>query len=149
MTKPRFLLMSLVVLLVACLAPPAQAQTPVRVEYYHLDALGSVRMITGEQGQVIREIDYAPFGEEVPRPTTAQVNTRLFTGHPRDRETGLDYFGARYYRASVGQFTTVDPAMTLEENLVDPQRWNRYAYARCNPLRWQDPDGRRIVATRH
>jgi hypothetical protein len=32
--------------------------------------------------------------------------------------------------------------MTLDENLADPQRWNRYAYARTNPLRWVDPDGR-------
>jgi hypothetical protein len=28
--------------------------------------------------------------------------------------------------------------------LVDPQQWNRYAYARNNPLRYVDPDGRAI-----
>lgn len=33
---------------------------------------------------------------------------------------------------------------TWQENLVDPQRWNRYAYVRNNPLRYKDPDGRII-----
>jgi RHS repeat-associated protein len=57
----------------------------------------------------------------------------------------LDYFGARYYRANLGHFTTVDPELNVKDALVDPQRWNRYAYARSNPLRFLDPDGRRDV----
>jgi hypothetical protein len=36
---------------------------------------------------------------------------------------------------------------TWQENLVDPQRWNRYAYVRNNPLRYVDPDGRDIRVT--
>ena len=48
-----------------------------------------------------------------------------FTGKERDAETGLDYFGARYYGSKIGRFTTVDPVYTWQENLVDPQRWNR------------------------
>ena len=55
------------------------------------------------------------------------------------------YFGARYYGSKIGRFTTVDPVYTWRENLVDPQRWNRYAYARNNPLRYVDPDGRVLV----
>jgi RHS repeat-associated protein len=55
------------------------------------------------------------------------------------------YFGARYYGSKIGRFTTTDPVYTIEENLLDPQRWNRYAYARNNPLRYVDPDGRTIV----
>jgi RHS repeat-associated protein len=54
------------------------------------------------------------------------------------------YFGARYYQAKLARFTTVDPVYTWRENLVDPQRWNRYAYARNNPLKYTDPDGRAI-----
>lgn len=71
--------------------------------------------------------------------------TREFTGKERDAETGYDYFGARYYGAKAARFTTIDPAYTSQENLVDPQRWNRYAYVRNNPLRYVDPDGRRDV----
>ena len=54
------------------------------------------------------------------------------------------YFGARYYRAEIGRFTTIDPVYTWKENLADPQRWNRYGYVRNNPLRFVDPDGRCI-----
>jgi RHS repeat-associated protein len=68
----------------------------------------------------------------------------LFTGKERDAETGLDYFGARYYRADLGRFTTVDPELNIPAALVDPQRWNRYAYVRNNPLRYVDPDGKDI-----
>ena len=53
-----------------------------------------------------------------------------------------DYFGARYYGTKIGRFTTVDPAYVLQENLVDPQRWNKYAYSRNNPLTFVEPDGR-------
>ena len=52
------------------------------------------------------------------------------------------YFGARYLRADLGRFTTIDPVYTWTENLVDPQRWNRYSYVRNNPLKYTDPDGR-------
>ena len=54
------------------------------------------------------------------------------------------YFGARYYRADIGRFTTVDPELRIQEALVDPQRWNRYAYVRNNPLKYVDPHGRWI-----
>ena len=55
------------------------------------------------------------------------------------------YFGARYYGSKIGRFTTVDPVYTWRENVVDPQRWNRYAYGRNNPLRFVDPDGRDAI----
>ena len=74
------------------------------------------------------------------------MSTRSGQAQPKtwDAETGLDYFGARYYSAPTGRFTTVDPVYTWRENLLDPQRWNRYAYGRNNPLRYKDPDGRLI-----
>ncbi len=127
------------VALSVCAPTSALAQT---VEYYHLDALGSVRAVTNQAGAVIERHDYLPFGEEVNPPGTS--NTRKFTGKERDAETGLDYFGARYYSSRTARFTTIDPVYTWRENLADPQRWNRYAYARNNPLRYVDPDGRWI-----
>ena len=85
--------------LVALLWPAGvAAQGGERVEYYHLDALGSVRVVTDASGQVVRRHDFGPFGEEV-APMYPNPERKLFTGQERDAETALDYFGARYYRA--------------------------------------------------
>jgi RHS repeat-associated protein len=116
---------------------PAAAQG---VEYYHLDAMGNVRAVTNQSQQVIERHDYLPFGEEW-NPAGGPQPLR-FTGKERDAETGLDYFGARYYGSRIGRFTTVDPALEQQRALADSQRWNRYAYANNNPFRYVDPDGR-------
>jgi RHS repeat-associated protein len=126
----------------------AQGTAPQVVEYYHLDALGSVRAVSNASGQLVERHDYLPFGEECTTGNCAAplraAQPRQFTGKERDAETGLDYFGARYYGSRIARFTTVDPVYTWTENFVDPQRWNRHAYSRNNPLRFTDPDGRII-----
>jgi RHS repeat-associated protein len=53
-----------------------------------------------------------------------------FTSKERDAETGLDYFGARYYSGAQGRFTSVDPGLFT---IADPQSWNRYSYVQNNP----------------
>jgi RHS repeat-associated protein len=134
--RVRACFLSAVVLLAAAVTP-AVGQT---VEYYHLDALGSVRAVTDQSGTVIRQHNYFPFGEG--DGTTAGTAAQRFTGKERDAETGLDYFGARYYASRTGRFTTVDPVMPIEDALLDPQRWNRYSYVMNRPLVLTDPDGR-------
>jgi RHS repeat-associated protein len=64
------------------------------------------------------------------------------TGKERDSESGLDYFGARYYGSALGRFTSVDRIMINDERLTDP---HLYAYARNNPLKFIDPNGDDIV----
>jgi RHS repeat-associated protein len=128
----------LTVLMVLGLAGTAAAQTAEVVEYYHLDALGSVRAVTNQSGTVVRTHDYRPFGEGE-NPAAGSEPTR-FTGKERDAESGLDYFGARYYASRSARFTTADPAH-VGGNIFDPQSWNAYAYARNNPLRYTDPSG--------
>ena len=65
-----------------------------------------------------------------------------FTGKERDSETGLDYFGARYYGSTMGRLLSPDPdnasAFLYPD---DPQSWNGYAYARNNPLTYTDLTG--------
>ncbi len=118
------------------------------VEYYHLDAIGNVRAVTNAAGQVIERHDYLPFGEEcttgpcASSPALAAGQPRKFTSKERDPETGLDYFGARYYGSKIGRFTTTDPYLDQRAALFNPQLWNRYAYGLNNPLRFVDPDGR-------
>jgi RHS repeat-associated protein len=117
------------------LAPAlAWAQSADEVVYYHTDAIGSVRMITDATGAVIDRYDYLPFGERGAPPAQPTPDMRQFAGKERDAETGLDYFGARYHRAQSGRFISVDPVMNIEAALMDPQRWNRYAYAVNRPF---------------
>ena len=67
------------------------------------------------------------------------------TGKERDSETGLDYFGARYFSGAQGRFTSPDWAATPEAvpyaTLADPQTLNLYGYVRNNPLKSTDPTG--------
>ena len=127
---------------------PASAGT----EYVIDDHLGSTRLVVPEVGS-LRRRDYLPFGEDL----TAGKNGRSseyalngsdgstldrvrFTGKERDAETGLDYFGARYFAGAQGRFTSPDVPL-LDQHPSDPQSWNLYAYARNNPLRFIDPTG--------
>jgi RHS repeat-associated protein len=132
--------LSLATLFVLATASRVWAQAPVIVEYYHTDPLGSVRAVTTADGSVDRRHDFFPFGVEHNAPSAEQK--RWYTGKERDAETGLDYFGARYYASQSGRFTTVDPVVPIEDALLDPQRWNRYSYVMNRPLALTDPDGR-------
>ena len=112
-----------------------QAQTT--VQYYHTDAIGSVRLITNQAGAVVAYHDYVPFGTE--SPLAAVSDPRLFAGQERDVETGFDYLGARYFSPAIGRFTRPDDPGYADPG--NPQSWNLYTYAFNNPLRYVDPDG--------
>ena len=58
-----------------------------------------------------------------------------FTGKEVDEETGLYYFGARYYDPRISLWYGVDP---LANKFAD---WNPYNYTLNNPIRLVDPDG--------
>jgi RHS repeat-associated protein len=120
------------------------------------DHLGSTRLVTDGNGVVKKCFDYLPYGEEIPNgyagrtascfgpmatyPASPDILGQKFTGKERDAETGLDYFGARYFSGAQGRFTTADPLMA-SARASNPQTWNRYAYTLNNPLRFVDPDG--------
>jgi RHS repeat-associated protein len=107
------------------------------VVYYHTDAIGSVRMTTAQNAQVVARYDYLPFGEQW---NPAGSDPRMFTGAERDTTTGFDYLGERYYSNLFGgRFTTPDSSAFLDP--TNPQSLNLYAYAYNNPLRWVDPTG--------
>ena len=88
-------------------------------DYYHSDYLGSTRLITDESGQAIKDVQYNPFGI-----TNEEEEKYLFTGKEKDN-SGLSYFGARYYDPQIGRFITRD-SYTGDINI--PQSLNRYIY---------------------
>jgi RHS repeat-associated protein len=111
------------------------------IHYYFADHLGSSRVVTSAAGAILDDSDFYPFGGE--RVITASTdNPYLFTGKERDPESGLDFFGARYYWNGYGRMESPDPGQKSGfENLEDPQGWNGYAYARNNPVNFGDPSG--------
>ena len=111
------------------------------VTYYHTDGLGSPVAGTDEAGALLWKEDYKPYGERIRKQVESDTNTRWFTGHPEDKETGFIYAGARHYDPVVGRFLAVDSVGFTEDN---PQMFNRYAYANNNPYKYVDPDGRAV-----
>jgi RHS repeat-associated protein len=109
------------------------------VHYYFADHLGSADVITSNTGAIQKESDYYPYGGEIVV-TGSDANNYKFTGKERDSESGNDYFGLRYYGSSLGRFLSPD-SIANDWELRNPQTWNRYTYARNNPLIYIDPDG--------
>src|SRR5205807_3607377 len=72
-------------------------------------------------------------------------NHYKFTGKERDSETGLDYFGARYYSNGLGRFISADwsaePVPVPYAHFDDPQSLNQYTYVRNTPTTYDDADG--------
>ncbi len=63
------------------------------------------------------------------------------TGKERDTESGLDYFGSRYYASSMGRFSSPDPSGLVYADQSNPQSFNLYSYVGNNPLKFIDPLG--------
>jgi RHS repeat-associated protein len=120
------------------------SRTSTGTRHYGLDHLGSPRILTDTAGALAGYQDFAPFGSG----GTTNGGALQFTSHERDAANlggGTadlpDYMHARYYRAGVGRFLSVDPVMNLSELAKSPQAWNRYAYVRNSPLGAIDPTG--------
>ena len=105
--------------------------------WYHADRLGSIRLMTNASGAEVRDYDYRPFGE-VAATSGTMANERGFTGQITDAETGLMYYHARYYDASLGRFLSPDTAV---QSPSDPQDLNAYSYCENNPVNNTDPTG--------
>jgi RHS repeat-associated protein len=116
------------------------------VHYYFSDHLGSSDVVTNATGATIEdESEFYPFGGERLIIDTLPDQQYKFTGKERDPESGLDYFGARYYSSSLGRFITPDwaakPTAVPYAELADPQSLNLYGYVRNNPMNGADKDG--------
>jgi RHS repeat-associated protein len=114
--------------------------------HFHLDHLGTPRLITTDTGAVAAQYEYYAFGPQPDTTVPPEIPTEelKFTGHQRDLAAGdvhvLDYMHARYYDGAVGRFLAVDPASTWD--LDRPQTFNLYEYAGNNPVHYVDDDGK-------
>ena len=114
------------------------------VFYYFSDHLKTASVITDSAGVVKAESDYYPWGGEI-QFVNNDSNDYKFTGKKRDTETGLDYFGARYYSNGLGRWVSADwsmkPVAVPYANFADPQSLNQYGYVRNLPTTRIDADG--------
>lgn len=123
--------------------------TSEQIYYYHTDHLQGSNIMTNENGEQVQEIFYYPFGKNIEDYTPdLSITDDLFTGQKFDDETGLYYFGARYYDPETGRFISPDPIMKNDMPLsyiLSPIQMNSYAYAINNPLKYIDPTGEAIT----
>jgi RHS repeat-associated protein len=105
--------------------------------YYHTDHLGSSSNITDISGEVYQHMEYFPFGETfIEERTDAEYTSYLFNGKELDEETGLYYYGARYYDPRISIWYGVDPL--VDKNISK----SPYCFVSNNPLKRVDPDGK-------
>ena len=104
--------------------------------YYHPDHLGSSSYITNLDGEVVQHIEYVPFGEVFIEERNSIWNTPyLFNAKEFDEETGLYYYGARYYDPRLSVWMSTDLKEAKYPGL------STYCYSFNNPIRLKDYDG--------
>ena len=126
----------------------AQLNPPCTTCYLSYDHLGSLRVVTDANANVIARHDYIPFGEEIPAGYAyrssqfgaADALSQRFTGQARDTESGEDFFNARYFTAPLQRFNSPGTG-NAGADVTNSQSWNGYSYVWNNPLANVDPTG--------
>ena len=108
--------------------------------YYHPDHLGSSSYITNLDGEVVQHIEYVPFGEVFIEERNNVWNTPyLFNAKEFDEETGMYYYGARYYEPRLSLWMSTDGQQEEYPNI------SSYAYSASSPVNYVDPDGNLVI----
>ena len=105
--------------------------------WYHPDHLGSSSWITYTDSSAVQHLYYLPWGEDfVDQKSSGFDGVRFtFSAKEKDSETGLSYFGSRYYSSDLSIWLSVDPMSGKY-----PHQSN-YVYCSNNPIKVVDPNG--------
>jgi RHS repeat-associated protein len=107
--------------------------------WYHPDYLGNVDLVTERDGKTYEFFTYNPWGEEMHQynaNTLGFSSPYRFNSKEKDEETGLHYYGARYYQSKLSLWMSVDP--WAHETM------QQYQFTNSNPIKYIDPDGRDV-----
>lgn len=131
------------------------------IRYQYDNHLGSASLELDENAATISYEEYHPFGTSSYRlhrnSTEASLKRYRYVGKERDEETGLYYYGARYYAAWIGRWTATEPLMKMHkgfsansksnerQEIIDFFKNNPYNYVENRPIIATDPDGNKIV----
>jgi RHS repeat-associated protein len=133
--------------------PNANDPSSEKLYFYQTDHLGSTRFVTDDRGLAWQHLEYFPTGETwVDEHSETQRTPWQFSGKEMDEETGLNYFGFRYYDARQSQWINPDPIL---DELLDTGKLARsdlsdgsfhlpghvYGYVANDPANLVDPNG--------
>ncbi|MEL5903688.1 RHS repeat-associated core domain-containing protein [Elizabethkingia anophelis subsp. anophelis] len=110
-------------------------------KFLHKDYLGSIMAISDEEGNLVQETHYDPWGQLVNG--SINILDRGYTGHEHFEDIGIIHMNGRLYDPLLRRFLNAD------ENIQDPyntQIYNKYGYVMNNPLMYNDPSGEFIFA---
>ncbi len=120
---------------------PATAAAPAPLAplyFYHPDHLGTSTALTDFNGNAYQFFLNLPFGETMAEQKSNNGSYETpykFNGKELDEETGLYYYGARYYDPKVSIWYSVDPKADNFPSM------NPYVYCNQNPIDLSDPKG--------
>ena len=110
--------------------------------YFHKDHLGSSTLITDGTGSISQQVEYLPYGEVfLEKQHSSDPSQPLyatpykFNGKELDEETGLYYYGARYYNPRLSVWYGTDPLQEFNLNI------SSYCFVHANPIRRIDAIG--------
>ena len=114
-------------------------------EYHNLRMkvhLGSTMSVTDSLGNTVQQVEYTPWGEVFVEQRSGNSNFAtpyLFNGKELDEETGLYYYGARYYYPKLSLWYSTDP-MQMDYPWV-----STYGYCLGNPINAIDSYGTDVI----
>jgi RHS repeat-associated protein len=145
---------------IAAFTPPSGAGGLETEHYFfHPDHLGSSNYITNFVGEVSQHSEYFAFGETfIEEHKDSHNSPYKFNGKELDEESGLYYYGARYYDPRISIWASVDPLANFNpfmdsEFYIDGDHnggvfnhfnHNSYGYCYQNPVRLIDPNGKQV-----
>lgn len=117
--------------------------------FYHQDHLGSTSYVSNVLGEVVQHVEYVAFGETFfEEHSSSNTTPYLYNAKELDEETGMYYYGARYYNAQTSLWLSVDPPIFGEYldgkrngGVFNPDNLEVYSYVYQKPIILTDPDG--------
>lgn len=118
---------------------------PTEAIFFLYDHLGNTRVSfqysttnVNQPHTIVNALDYYPYGKMLREYDMGDGDRYLTTNHERDKETGLDYRGARYYDSDVARFLSTDPWANQYPS------WSTFNYVMGNPIMLTDPTGKGV-----
>jgi RHS repeat-associated protein len=116
--------------------------------YFHTDHLGSSSYVTDKHGKLSAHQEFFAFGETwVSESDDSPPVPYQYNGKEFDSETGLYYYGDRYYDPRTNLWQSPDPLLgsyvdgTHNGGVYRPVNLAAYTYTYNNPVRLIDPSG--------